>query len=263
MPPLVDTHVHINFPDFAGEWPELRRRWQRAGVVGLVHACVNPAEFADIQVLVREMPELVCAVGLHPLEAQHWGREIWQGIELGITQGERLVAVGETGLDYYKATNRREQETAFWEQLLLAQTHDLAVIIHCREAALPMRELLGKFWAKHGAVRGVMHCWGGTPEEMQWFLDLGFYISFSGIITFKNARSVQACVPLVPAARLLVETDCPFLAPVPHRGQRNEPSYVRAVAEQVAALRGESLAQVAQQTTENAQVLFRLPVAVA
>jgi TatD DNase family protein len=108
-----------------------------------------------------------------------------------------------------------------------------------------------------------MHCWGGTPEEMQWFLDLGFYISFSGIITFKNARQLHGCAPLVPAERLLVETDCPFLAPVPHRGQRNEPAYVLHVAEKVATLRGESLAQVAHQTTENARSLFQLPVVVA
>ncbi|APB34631.1 hydrolase, TatD family [Gloeomargarita lithophora Alchichica-D10] len=263
MPPLVDTHVHINFQDFAGQQGELQRRWQSAGVVGLVHSCVTPGEFSEIQALVRELPELSCAVGLHPLEAQHWGREAWRTIEAGIAQGERVVAVGETGLDYYKAANCAEQETAFWEQLLLAQTHNLAVIIHCREAALPMRELLEKFWAKQGAVRGVMHCWGGTPEEMQWFLDLGFYISFSGIITFKNAHQLHECAPLVPAERLLVETDCPFLAPVPHRGQRNEPAYVLPVAAKVAALRGESLAQVAHQTTENAQSLFRLPVAVA
>ncbi len=263
MPPLVDTHVHLNFPEFAGEERELQRRWQAAGVVGLVHSCVTPAEFPQIQALVHQMPELSCAVGLHPLEAQRWGREVWQAIEAGIAQGERVVAVGETGLDYYKASNRTEQERAFWEQLLLAQAHDLAVILHCREAALPMRELLGKFWAQQGAVRGVMHCWSGTPEEMQWFLELGFYISFSGIVTFKNAQAVQACAAVVPAAQMLVETDCPFLAPVPYRGQRNEPAYVLPVAEKVAALRGESLAQVAQQTTENAQRLFRLPVAVA
>jgi TatD DNase family protein len=263
MPPLVDTHVHLNFPEFAGQERELQRRWRAAGVVGLVHACVTPTEFPAIQALVRQMPELSCAVGLHPLEAHRWGQEVRQAIAAGITQGERVVAVGETGLDYYKATNRREQERAFWEQLLLAQDHDRAVIVHCREAAVPMRELLGRFWAQRGAVRGVMHCWSGTPEEMQWFLDLGFYISFSGIVTFPKAQAVQACAAMVPAERLLVETDCPFLAPVPHRGQRNEPAYVLPVAEKVAALRGESLARVAQQTTENAQSLFRLPVAVA
>ncbi|MCS7227031.1 MAG: TatD family hydrolase [Gloeomargarita sp. SKYB31] len=263
MPPLVDTHVHLNFRDFAGEIAVLRHRWRQAGVVGLVHSCVTPAEFDDIQALVRDLPELVCAVGLHPLEAHRWSPETSRAIEMAIRQGERVVAVGETGLDFYKATNRHLQETAFWEQLLLAQAHDLAVIIHCRAAAQPMRELLGKFWAQHGPVRGVMHCWGGTPEEMQWFLELGFYISFSGIVTFKNAPAVQACVPLVPPDRLLVETDCPFLAPVPYRGQRNEPAYVLPVAEKVAALRGESLAQVAHQTTDNASMLFRLAVAVA
>lgn len=262
MPPLVDTHVHLNFPEFAGELLPLRARWQQAGVVGLVHSCVTPEEFGAIQALVQDLPELVCAVGLHPLEAHRWSVQVGRAIEQAICWGDRVVAVGETGLDFYKATNRQEQERAFWEQLLLAQAHDLAVIIHCREAAAPMRELLGRFWACHGPVRGVMHCWSGTPEEMQWFLELGLLISFSGIVTFKNARAVQACVPLVPADRLLVETDCPFLAPVPYRGQRNEPAYVLPVAEKVAALRGESLARVAHQTTDNASGLFRLPVAV-
>jgi TatD DNase family protein len=162
-------------------------------------------------------------------------------------------------LDFYKAENQKQQESAFWAQLAIARQLDLPVIVHCRDAAVAMRELLQSFWRAQGKVRGVMHCWSGTPEETEWFLDLGFHISFSGIVTFKNAVQVQESAKLVPIDRLLVETDCPFLAPVPKRGERrNQPAYVRFVAEQVARLRQVSLEQLATQTTMNACQLFNL-----
>jgi TatD DNase family protein len=124
-----------------------------------------------------------------------------------------------------------------------------------------MAALLRQFWQDDGPVSGVMHCWGGTPEETQWFLDLGFYISFSGIVTFKNAKQVQASAQMVPSDRLLIETDCPFLTPVPKRGEkRNEPAYVRYVAEHVACLRQVPPEDLAHQTTQNACRLFGLPL---
>jgi TatD DNase family protein len=132
------------------------------------------------------------------------------------------------------------------------------VIIHCREAASRMRELIEGVWQKSGAVRGVMHCWGGSPEETQWFLDLGFYISFSGIVTFKNATNIHESAKMVPKERLLIETDCPFLAPVPKRGKRNEPAYVSYVASEIARLRKSSVEAIAAQTTSNACQLFGL-----
>jgi TatD DNase family protein len=122
-----------------------------------------------------------------------------------------------------------------------------------------MAEFLQQFWQEQGPVRGVMHCWGGSPEETQWFLDLGFYISFSGTVTFKKAEQIQASAAMVPEHRLLVETDCPFLAPVPQRGKRNEPAFVRHVAEQVATLRQVPLDILAAQTFHNSCQLFRLP----
>jgi TatD DNase family protein len=134
------------------------------------------------------------------------------------------------------------------------------VIIQCRDAAARMLELLQQFWAEQGTVQGVMHCWSGTPAETQQFLDLGFYISFSGIVTFKNALQVQESAKMVPDERILVETDCPFLSPVPKRGERrNQPAYVRYVAEQVANLRQIPVEQLAAQTTANAYRLFNLP----
>ena len=134
------------------------------------------------------------------------------------------------------------------------------MIIHCRDAAPAVRDVLQKWRNWHGErVRGVMHCWGGTPEETQWFLDLGFYISFSGTVTFKNDKTIQESAAMVNSDRLLIETDCPFLSPVPKRGEkRNEPANVRYVAEQLAKLREETIEEIAQKTTQNACRLFGL-----
>lgn len=255
---LIDTHVHLNFDRFDPDLEEVAARWRQAQVVHLVHSCVEPAEFTKIQALANRFAELSFAVGLHPLDADQWTETMASEIQALAQSDSRVVAIGETGLDFYKAENRESQKKAFLAQLTLAQTLNLPVIIHCRDAAVEMRTLIEQFCDQLGPITGVMHCWGGTPEETQWFLNLGFYISFSGTVTFKNATQVQASAQQVPSDRLLVETDCPFLAPVPKRGKRNEPAYVRHVAEQVAILRGESLETLASQTTQNACRLFSL-----
>lgn len=255
---LIDTHVHINFDVFQSDLEAVQERWRKAGVVRLVHSCVEPGELTSIQVLADRFPELSFAVGLHPLDAEKWFPQMGDQILSVARSDARIVAIGETGLDFFKAENQQEQKAVFEAQLAIAKELNLPVIIHCREAAVQMRELLQKFWERVGTVQGVMHCWGGTPEETQWFLDLGFYISFSGIVTFKNATEIQKSAVMVPSDRLLVETDCPFLAPIPKRGKRNEPAYVRHVAEYVARLRDVSLEALAQQTTQNACQLFGL-----
>ncbi|MGQ4650110.1 YchF/TatD family DNA exonuclease [Lyngbya aestuarii] len=253
---LVDTHVHINFDVFDIDRSAVRDRWRGAGVVRLVHSCVEPAEYAGIQALADQFPELSFSVGLHPLDVQKWTPQMAAQILSLARADQRVVAIGETGLDFFKAENYQEQKAVFASQLAIAQELDLPVIIHCREAASPMRDLLEEFWQSNGSVRGVMHCWGGTPEETQWFLDLGFYISFSGIVTFKGAAQIKESAMMVPSDRLLIETDCPFLAPVPQRGKRNEPSYVQYVAECVANLRNISKEELASHTTQNACCLF-------
>lgn len=253
---LIDTHVHINFDVFQGELSSLRQRWQEAGVVHLVHSCVEPGEFQGIQSLADRFPELSFAVGLHPLDVHKWTDNTADQIFALANSDKRVVAIGETGLDFYKANNYEQQELALQTQLQIAKQLDKPVIIHCREAAASIKEIIEDFWRTDGEVRGVMHCWGGNVEETQWFLDLGFYISFSGVVTFKNARQVQNSAQIVPSDRLLIETDCPFLAPVPQRGKTNEPAYVRYVAEYMASLRHTSLDDLAQQTTANACRLF-------
>ena len=257
---LVDTHVHINFDSFQADLDEVASAWRQAGVVHLVHSCVEPSEFDGIRAIADRFDEVSFAVGLHPLDMDKWTPELPAHIRQLAESDERVVAIGETGLDFFKADDQACQIESFRTQLAIAYDLDLPVIIHCRDAAAQMRTILQDFWQDHGPVRGVMHCWTGTPEETRWFLDLGFYISFSGIVTFKSARQVQASAQMVECDRILVETDCPFLSPVPKRKEkRNQPANVLHVAEFVAALRGVSLESLAAQTTANARALFNLP----
>jgi TatD DNase family protein len=257
---LIDTHVHINFDAFEADLDAVRDRWRTNGVVQLVHSCVTPAEFTKTKELADRFPELFFSVGLHPLDASLWDLDLDGQIRELASSDRRVVAIGETGLDFFKADNHQWQIDVFRSQLQIARELDLPVIIHCRDAATMMRQVCQEFWSEFGQVRGVMHCWSGTPVETQWFLDLGFYISFSGVVTFKNATQIQDSAKLVPLERLLVETDCPFLAPVPKRGKRNEPAFVAHVASYLAQLRGENLDTIADITTANARQLFRLPV---
>lgn len=255
---LIDTHVHINFDVFQSDIQAVRDRWRSAGVTHLIHSCVTPDEFASIQALANRFPELSFAVGLHPLDAEQWESDTQDRIRSLAISDPKVVAIGEMGLDFYKAKNHPRQKLVFESQLQIAKELNKPVIIHCREAATDMVSLLQDFWERSGSVKGVMHCWSGTPEETQWFLDLGFYISLSGIVTFKTAQSVKASAKMIPSDRLLIETDCPFLSPVPKRGKRNEPAYVRYVAEEVAKLRNVSVETLGDQTTKNATLLFGL-----
>jgi TatD DNase family protein len=254
---LIDTHVHINFDVFQEDLEQISSRWRDAGVTKLVHSCVCPDEFPSIQAIADRFPEVSFAVGLHPLDAEKWKEnETDRQIRTLASSDPRVVAIGEMGLDFYKAENQAKQQQVFLSQLAIAKKLELPVIVHCRDAASTVRALLKEFGA--GTVGGVMHCWAGDIEETKWFLDLGFYISFSGVVTFKNAKQVQESAKIVPSDRLLIETDCPFLAPMPKRGERNEPAFVRHVAEYLGNLRHESLETLAAQTTANACQLFNL-----
>ncbi|MEM0980293.1 MAG: TatD family hydrolase [Cyanobacteria bacterium P01_H01_bin.58] len=257
---LIDTHVHINFEAFRPDLDAIAAAWRQAGVTHLVHSCVEPAEFASMQAIAERYPEVFLSVGLHPLDMDKWSPETAQLIRRNALLDRRVVAIGETGLDLYKAADRDIQEAAFWEQLQIAHDLQLPVIIHCRDAAMEAAQLIEAFQSEQGAVSGVMHCWAGNPQETQRFLDLGFYISFSGIVTFKNAHTVKASAQSVPSERLLVETDCPFLTPEPRRKERrNQPANVFHVANCLAELRQVSLEELARQTTANAMRLFKLP----
>jgi TatD DNase family protein len=258
--PLVDTHVHLNFDSLAGDLEAVAAAWRAAGVTQLVHSCVEPDEFPALQAIADQCPEVYLAVGLHPLDMDKW-TPATAGQILALAQSDpRVVAIGETGLDFYKADDAEVQRQAFWSQLTIAHQLELPVIIHCRDAAAATSDLVKRFQQSVGPVSGVMHCWAGTPEETQRFLDLGFYISFSGIVTFKNAKQVKASAQMVPWERLLIETDCPFLSPEPCRkDRRNQPAYVRHVATYLAGLRNVDFEHLAQITSRNACQLFQLP----
>lgn len=253
---LIDSHCHLVFRNFDEDLDAVRERWREAGVKALVHACVEPSEIPAIRALAERLPELRYSVGVHPLDTEHWQPDTAEVLASAARADRRVVAIGELGLDLFRQKNLDEQLQVLGPQLDLAVELDLPVIIHCRDAAEPMLQELRQRAGRAACPRGVMHCWGGTPEEMEGFLELGFFISFSGTVTFPSAHDTHACARQVPAERYLVETDCPFLAPVPRRGKRNEPAYVRAVAERVADLRQESLAQVCRNSTANALRLF-------
>lgn len=254
---LIDTHVHVNFDLFQEDLESVVKHWQTSGVTKLVHSCVYPDEFDSIKKLSLKFPEIYCSVGLHPLDAYKWrGETTYQQILTNAQSYSKVVAIGEMGLDFYKSEDTEQQKEVFWQQLDIAHQLNKPVIIHCRDAAVTLRDILSKFNQEKGQIKGVMHCWTGNPEETQWFLDLGMYVSFSGVITFKSAKQVHASALIVPSDRLLIETDCPFLAPVPHRGKRNEPAYVRYVAEKLAEIRQVPVETIAEQTTENAHKLF-------
>ncbi len=255
---LIDSHCHLVFRNFEEDLDAVRQRWQEAGVRALVHACVEPSEIPAIRALADRLPELRYSVGVHPLDTQHWQSDTAEVLASAARADARVVAIGELGLDLFRDQNLEQQLDVLRPQLDLAVELDLPVIIHCRDAAEPMLEELRQRAERGACPRGVMHCWGGTPEEMRGFLELGLYISFSGTVTFPKAEATHACAREVPSDRYLVETDCPFLAPVPRRGKRNEPAYVRAVAERVAELRQQSVEQVCDTSTANAMRLFGL-----
>ena len=256
--PLVDSHCHIVFRNFDADLEAVAQRWREAGVRALVHACVEPSEIPAIRALADRFPEMRYSVGVHPLDTEHWHDDTVAVLREAATADPRVVAIGELGLDLFRSQNLEEQLGSLRPQLDLALELDLPVIIHCRDAAARMLSELRTRAETGRCPRGVMHCWGGTPEEMDEFLELGFFISFSGVVTFPKAEATHACARRVPANRYLVETDCPFLAPVPRRGQRNEPALVAAVAAKVAELRGESLEEVALTSSRNAANLFGL-----
>ena len=256
---LIDSHCHINFRDFQEDLDAVAERWRAAGVKSLLHSCVEPSEISSIRLLADRFPEMRYAVGLHPLDTEHWKENTINTLRRSALDDPRVVAIGELGLDPFKDSNLEKQMEALLPQLDLALELELPVIVHCRDAADEMIEVFRKLQSLKRCPRGVMHCWGGNSQEMKSFLELGFYISFSGTVTFPKATQIHQCAQEVPEDRFLVETDSPFLSPVPHRGKRNEPANVEKIAARVAELRSQSLASLAASSTENARRLFVLP----
>ena len=256
---IIDSHCHIVFSNFNEDREKVAERWRSEGVKALLHACVEPSEIPAIRSMADQFQEIRYSVGVHPLDVHHWGPETVSVLKKAALDDSRVVAIGELGLDLFKAENLTDQLSILMPQLNLAFELNLPVIVHCRDAAKEMLEVFSKLSDDDCCPRGVMHCWSGNVKEMRKFLDLGFYISFSGNVTFKNAIDIHQCAKEVPESRFLVETDSPFLSPVPHRGKRNEPSFVKHVVDKISMIRGESFSRIAAKTTQNARQLFALP----
>ena len=256
---IIDSHCHVVFSNFDEDREKVAERWRSQGVKALLHACVEPSEIPAIKSLADKFHELRYSVGVHPLDVHHWGPGTISVLKNAALDDSRVVAIGELGLDLFKADNLSEQLSILMPQLNLAFELNLPVIVHCRDAAKEMLEVFNLLTQDGCCPKGVMHCWSGNVKEMREFLDLGFYISFSGNVTFKNAIDIHECAKEVPQSRFLVETDSPFLSPVPHRGKRNEPCFVKHVVEKISEIRGESYSEIAERTTQNARELFALP----
>ncbi len=256
---IIDSHCHLVFSNFDEDREKVAQRWRSQGVKALLHACVEPSEIPAIKSIADQFKEIRYSVGVHPLDVNHWEPKTLSVLKKAALDDTRVVAIGELGLDLFKAENLSEQLSVLMPQLNLAFELNLPVIVHCRDAAKEMLEVFSKLSEDGRCPRGVMHCWSGNVQEMREFLNLGFYISFSGNVTFKNAIDIHECAKEVPSCRFLVETDSPFLSPVPHRGKRNEPSFVKHVVDKIAELRGESFSEIANKTTQNSRKLFGLP----
>ena len=254
---LIDSHCHLIFENFEEDLDEVVDRWRSKGVKKLLHACVELAEIPKIKFISNRYSEVFYSVGLHPLDAKKWNSSSKSILQEAINEDKRIVAIGELGLDLFKNQDLEIQMQALIPQMELAFESHLPVIIHCRDASREMIDLCKDLSIKKKCPKGVLHCWSGTAEEMQEFLELGFYISFSGIVTFSKAYDTHESAKLVPSDKYLIETDSPFLAPVPFRGKRNEPSYVENVAKAIATIRSTSLQTVADESSKNAEELFK------
>ena len=250
---LIDSHCHLNFPDLAQRLPEVLANMAEAGVDKAIAISVSRQSFEEVHAIAQDYPNIYATVGIHPDDPEAEEFSLEELLERAARP--KVVGIGETGLDYHWCKGDLAwQHQRFALHIEAANRSGLPLVVHTRDAAEDTMRLL----REHQAHAGVIHCFTEDVRIAKLALDLGFYISFSGIVTFKNAAAIQEAARYVPLDRLLVETDSPYLAPVPKRGKPNEPAYVRHTAAFVALLRGDSLENIAQATTANCLRLFNL-----
>jgi TatD DNase family protein len=254
---VIDSHCHLVFPEFEGRQAELRAAMVAAGVQGALVICTQMEEFDRVHAMAMAEDNYWASVGVHPdTEGLH---EPDVNELVAHAKKPKVVGIGETGLDYYRLNGRSVDDVAWQRErfrvhIRAALQTGLPLIIHTRSASDDTLAILRE--EGQGKVRGVFHCFTETQAVADAALELGFHISMSGIVTFRNAADLRDVAKRVPLERLLIETDSPFLAPVPHRGKTNQPAYVAHVAECIAALRGVDVPTIAQATTDNFQRLF-------
>jgi TatD DNase family protein len=252
---IVDTHAHLDFPDYEDDVGEVIKRAEEAGVECLINVGVNVKSSVKSVELAKRYNHIYASVGIHPHDASNLSREDWAKME-ALSRQDVVVAIGETGLDYYRNRSKKDdQKRLFRQHIELAKRENLPVIIHNRDASSDCLEIVRSYGGK---IKGVIHCFSDSKEVANEFLKLGFYISFAGPVTFPNANALRDVVKSVPVERLLLETDCPFLAPQPKRGERNEPSYLRYIIPVFAELHKLSVGDIKRITTHNAKKLFRV-----
>jgi len=253
--PFVDSHCHINFPELVADIDAVLARMRENEVVNALCISVNLADFPQVLSLAEQYPHIYATVGVHPDYEDVEEPSVARLVELA--QHPKIIGIGETGLDYYRLTGELEwQRARFRTHIRAARECDKPLIIHTREAAADTLRIMAE--EKAVEASGVMHCFTESWEVAEAAIAMGFYISFSGIVTFKNAKQLKEVAQRVPLERMLIETDSPYLAPVPHRGKLNQPGYVKYVAEEIAALRGVSVDEIGLRTTENFMRLFKL-----
>ncbi|MEW5729282.1 MAG: TatD family hydrolase [Pseudomonadota bacterium] len=253
---LVDSHCHLDFPDFGDDLDAVVQRARDAGVGLMLTINTHVTRFERVLAVAERFPDVYCTIGIHPHEA---GSEPAADLErlLDAACHPKVVGFGETGLDYfYDKSPRDRQRESFRVHIEAARRAGLPVVVHTRDADEDTAAILAEEMGK-GAFTGLVHCFSSGPELAEKAVGLGMYISISGIVTFKKAEALQETVKGIPLDRLLVETDCPYLAPIPYRGKRNEPAYVAHTAAKVAELKGVPAEELARATTTNFLDLFK------
>ena len=253
---LIDSHCHLNYEGLAERQDEVLENARERGVRGFLNISTRKREWTDVIAVAEREPDVWASVGVHPHEADAHP-DLGAAALVEAAAHPRVIAIGECGLDYYyDKSDRAAQRQRFEAHIEAARQTGLPLVVHTREAEADTTEILTEA-VKAGGVTGVLHCFTGSAELARTGLDLGFFISLSGIVTFKNAADLQEIAKWLPSEQMLVETDSPFLAPVPHRGQKCEPAFVADTAAFVAELRGEDPEDLANATTDNFFKLFK------
>jgi len=253
---LIDSHCHLNYEGLVERQVEVLDNARQRGIAGFLNISTRQREWGDIIRVAEREPDVWASVGVHPHEADAHP-DLGAAALVEAADHARVIAIGECGLDYYyDKSDRAVQRERFQAHIDAARETGLPLVVHTRDAESDTAEILERA-VKEGGVTGVLHCFTGSAELARKGLDLGFYVSLSGIVTFKNAADLQATAKWLPADQMLVETDSPFLAPIPHRGQKCEPAFVADTAAFVAQLRGEEPGQLAEATTANFFKLFK------
>jgi TatD DNase family protein len=253
---LVDSHCHLDFPDFSAELDAVVARARAAGIGRIVTISTRVKKHPQVIAIAEQFPEVFCSVGTHPHNA-HEELDIDAGALVALTKHPKIVAIGEAGLDYhYDNSPRDKQEQGFRQHVAAARETGLPLVIHSRDCDADMARILREESGK-GAFPAVLHCFTGGRELAFTAIELGHYVSFTGILTFKRSDDLRAIAAALPGDRILVETDAPYLAPLPYRGKRNEPAYVAETAKVLADVRSVPADDIARQTTENFFRLFK------